>query len=79
MDGNLLFISYFRYYHTYCENKMWKIGRRTIPFGIQYYGGNDWFILSSKFASHVINSNDDYLLNLKKIFNYKVHPLEVNF
>jgi len=57
---------------------MWKTSRRSIPYGIQFYSGNDWFILSSKFSNYLINSNDEYLLNLKKIFNYKVHPLEVN-
>jgi len=67
----------YRYYYLNCENFMWKINRRSIPYGIQFYGGNDWFILSSKFSNYVINSNDENLVNLKKMFYYKIHPLEV--
>ena len=42
-----------------------------------YHFAPDTFILSSKFSNYVINSNDENLVNLKKMFYYKIHPLEV--
>ena len=56
---------------------MWKVTKRTIPYGIQFHDGNDWFILNSKLSKYIVNTSDDFLNNLKKMFNHHIMPLEV--
>ena len=46
---------------------------------MQFATGGDWFVLTSEFADYVVNSNDEYLVNLKTFFNHTYAALEVCF
>lgn len=61
-----------------CENHMWRVGPRRLPLGIQFTGGSDWFCLNHEFVDYVINSNHEYLLNLKHFYKYSLLPSEVS-
>ena len=58
---------------------MWRMGKRKIPNGIQVGGGSDWFCLNHQFVDYVLNSNDEFMINLKAFFNYTLLPSEVSF
>ncbi|KYQ54323.1 Xylosyltransferase oxt [Trachymyrmex zeteki] len=63
-----------------CEARMWRIGDRKLPDGIQIDGGSDWFALSRDFVEYVANSNPDQLVsNLLKLFKYTLLPAESFF
>lgn len=62
-----------------CENRMWRIGKRKYPLGIQLGGGSDWFCLNYNFVNYVINSNDEFIEHLKVYFNYTLLPSETFF
>jgi hypothetical protein len=34
----------FQIFHN-CENHMYKVGDRDLPFGLQWVGGSDWVVL----------------------------------
>ena len=61
-----------------CENRMWRIGVRQLPLGLQIDGGSDWFCLNHEFVEYVLNSGHDYLKHLKTFYNYTILPSEVN-
>jgi hypothetical protein len=56
---------------------MWRVSKRQLPLGIQLSGGSDWFALTREFVDYVINSNDNYLINLKEFYKYTLLPSEV--
>lgn len=56
---------------------MWRIANRSLPIGLQVDGGSDWFCLNSEFIDYVINSNDEYVLDLKLFYNFTLLPSEV--
>jgi len=62
-----------------CENRMWRIGSRKLPQGIQLDGGSDWICLNREFAEYVATSEDELILGLKQIFNYTLLPAESFF
>lgn len=63
-----------------CEARMWRIGDRKLPDGIQIDGGSDWFALSRNFVEYVANPNPDQLVvNLLKLFKYTLLPAESFF
>lgn len=63
-----------------CENRMWRIGDRTLPYGIQVDGGSDWIALSRKFVEYVANPYpDDLISGLLRIFKYTLLPAESFF
>jgi len=62
-----------------CENRMWRIGKRKYPIGIQLGGGSDWFCLNSNLVDYIVNSNDEFLKYLKVYFNYTLLPSEAFF
>lgn len=62
-----------------CDNHMWRIGNRKLPIGIQFNGGSDWFCLESEFVQYIIDSQHDYLNNLKTFYKYSLLPSEVAF
>jgi len=61
-----------------CENRMWKINKRTFASGLQFGGGSDWFILNSNFIDYILSSNDEYLQYLKDFYKYTLLPSEVS-
>ncbi|XP_076626070.1 xylosyltransferase oxt isoform X1 [Colletes latitarsis] len=63
-----------------CETRMWRIGDRKLPNGIQIDGGSDWVALSRQFVEYVAGSNPDALVtDLLKIFKYTLLPAESFF
>ncbi|EZA47482.1 Xylosyltransferase oxt [Ooceraea biroi] len=63
-----------------CEARMWRIGDRKLPDGIQIDGGSDWFALSREFVEYVANpSTDSLVTNLSKLFKYTLLPAESFF
>ncbi|RMZ98478.1 xylosyltransferase oxt [Brachionus plicatilis] len=62
-----------------CENRMWRLGDKTFPIGIQFSGGSDWFCLNSKFVNYIIKSKESYIENLKLFFNHSLLPSESFF
>ncbi|KAF4524158.1 hypothetical protein B566_EDAN010613 [Ephemera danica] len=63
-----------------CENHMWRVGDRTLPWGIQMDGGSDWVALAHPFVEYVASGNDDELLTgLKTVFHHTLLPAESFF
>ncbi|KAF3430149.1 hypothetical protein E2986_06506 [Frieseomelitta varia] len=63
-----------------CETRMWRIGDRKLPDGIQIDGGSDWVALSRDFVEYVANTNPDTLVtDLLKVFKYTLLPAESFF
>lgn len=63
-----------------CEARMWRIGDRKLPNGIQIDGGSDWIALSRNFVEYVANPNPDSLVaGLLKLFHYTLLPAESFF
>ena len=63
--------------HTFveCDEYMYRIGPRTLPQGIQYYSGSDFFCLSRNFAEYVTDTsgnNDTLLQGLYSVYNYSI-------
>ena len=68
-----------RYLFHECDQHMWKLGNRTLQFGVQYGGGSDWLVLDSKFVNYLSNTNNVLVRNLIDFFNFTSVPLEVFF
>ncbi|KFB48256.1 AGAP005810-PA-like protein [Anopheles sinensis] len=62
-----------------CSGRMWSIGKRSLPVGITYQGGSDWFCLSREFAQYVVNTNDDLVGDLHALMKYTGFGTEVFF
>ncbi|XP_043503808.1 xylosyltransferase oxt [Polistes fuscatus] len=63
-----------------CEARMWRVGDRKLPNGIQIDGGSDWVALSREFVEYISNPNPDSLVaNLLKVFQYTLLPAESFF
>jgi len=62
-----------------CDTHMWRIGGRTLPWGVQIDGGSDWICLNNKFVKYVVHSNDDLVTGLKKVFEHTLLPAESFF
>ncbi|CAK9821316.1 Xylosyltransferase oxt [Anthophora retusa] len=63
-----------------CETRMWRIGDRKLPDGIQIDGGSDWVALSREFVEYVANPLPDALVtDLLKVFKYTLLPAESFF
>ncbi|XP_058054885.1 xylosyltransferase oxt [Anopheles bellator] len=72
-----------------CDNRMWRIGDRTLPAGITIDGGSDWVCLSRDFAHYVTThgldparggeERDDLVGGLLRVFEYTILPAESFF
>ncbi|XP_058802558.1 xylosyltransferase oxt isoform X3 [Phymastichus coffea] len=63
-----------------CEARMWRVGDRKLPNGIQIDGGSDWVALSRDFVEYVSQSEPDPLIaGLLEIFRYTLLPAESFF
>lgn len=63
-----------------CDTHMWRIGDRTLPWGIQIDGGSDWIALSQSFVSYAATKTPDELVKgLLVVFNYTLLPAESFF
>merc|ERR1719370_2470361 len=62
-----------------CDTRMWRLGPRTLPVGLQIDGGSDWICLNREFVTYVLHSQDELLVGLKKIFSHTLLPAESFF
>nr|XP_045618170.1 xylosyltransferase oxt-like [Procambarus clarkii] len=62
-----------------CETHMWRIGERRLPLGIRVDGGSDWLCLNRDFVEYVVNSQDQLVKGLKKVYSYTLLPAESFF
>ncbi|KAJ8684173.1 hypothetical protein QAD02_019965 [Eretmocerus hayati] len=63
-----------------CEARMWRVGDRKLPRGIQIDGGSDWVALSRDFIEYVTDPHPDELVDgLLRIFRYTLLPAESFF
>ncbi|XP_032689353.1 xylosyltransferase oxt isoform X2 [Odontomachus brunneus] len=63
-----------------CETRMWRVGDRKLPDGIQIDGGSDWIALSRDFVEYVANPSPDPIVSsLLKLFKYTLLPAESFF
>ena len=67
-----------RVFHE-CESRMWRVGDRTLPSGIRFDGGSDWFGLSRDFVEYIVHSSDLLVQGLKQLFHYTLLPAESFF
>ncbi|GAB1609398.1 xylosyltransferase 2-like [Argonauta hians] len=62
-----------------CENHLWRVGPRNIPEGIRVDGGSDWIGIHRNFCDYIINSKDDLVSGLKRVYEYTLLPAESFF
>lgn len=62
-----------------CDNRMWRLGKRTLPAGIQFDGGSDWICLNREFSEYAVHSVDGVMVGLRQLFNYTLLPAESFF
>lgn len=63
-----------------CEARMWRLGDRQLPKGIQIDGGSDWMALSRDFVQYVTSREPDSLITgLIQTFRYTLLPAESFF
>ncbi|CAG9858898.1 unnamed protein product [Phyllotreta striolata] len=65
-----------------CEHRMWRIGDRILPSGIQLDGGSDWVALSRNFVRYVSRTRpdaDELIAGLLRIFKHTLLPAESFF
>src|SRR5689334_8972158 len=60
-----------------CDNHMWKITKKEMPIGIQFEGNSDWHCLNYLFVDYIVNSQDEFIVELKEYFKTFVVPTEV--
>lgn len=63
-----------------CDYRMWRIGNRKLPSGIQVDGGSDWIALSRPFVEYVADPKpDELVVGLIKVFSHTLLPAESFF
>ncbi|XP_030765815.1 xylosyltransferase oxt [Sitophilus oryzae] len=63
-----------------CEYRMWRVGNRKLPLGIQIDGGSDWIALSRPFVQYIADPEPDSLIQgLLKVFKHTLLPAESFF
>lgn len=61
-----------------CGGRMWRLGPRTLPWGLRLDGGSDWVALHRDFCSYVAlpEHEDPLLQGLKALFRHTLLPAE---
>lgn len=62
-----------------CENRMWRLGTRSIQSGINIDGGSDWIGLHRSFVTYIVSGSDQLLNGLKAYWKYSLLPAESFF
>ncbi|XP_060535752.1 xylosyltransferase oxt isoform X2 [Cylas formicarius] len=63
-----------------CETRMWRVGNRKLPAGVQIDGGSDWVALSRRFVEYVAGpTSDDLVSGLLTVFRRTLLPAESFF
>ena len=55
-----------------CEDHMFMIGRRNLPFGLQWVLGSDWFLLHRDVVHYLATSDDGLVRGLISFYFYTV-------
>lgn len=53
-----------------CDNYVYHIAPRTLPKGLIYRGGSDFFCLSRDFVKYILQKDDPFIHGLYSVFNY---------
>ncbi|KAG8188510.1 hypothetical protein JTE90_008075 [Oedothorax gibbosus] len=62
-----------------CDMHMWRLGDRSLPWGIRVDGGSDWIALHRNFCAYVTQQNNTLLQGLLTVFRYTLLPAESFF
>ncbi|XP_074594181.1 xylosyltransferase oxt isoform X2 [Brevipalpus obovatus] len=62
-----------------CEDRVWRLGPRTIPRGLKISGGSDWFCLTREFCEYVSHGDDAMLREVRTLFKYSLLASESFF
>ena len=62
-----------------CDDRMYKLGDRNIPFGLQWVGGSDWVILHRDFVHYLVTSDDSLVRGLTNFYFYSIMAPESFF
>ena len=62
-----------------CDDHMYRVGERTLPFGLQWVGGSDWVILHRDFAHYLVTSDDALVRGLTNFYFYSIMAPESFF
>ena len=62
-----------------CEDRMYRVGDRSLPFGLQWVGGSDWVILHRDFAHYLVTSDDALVRGLTNFYFYSIMAPESFF
>ena len=62
-----------------CDDHMYRVGDRNIPFGLQWVGGSDWFTLHKDFVHYLVFSDDALVRGLTTFYFYSIMAPESFF
>ncbi|XP_077526225.1 xylosyltransferase oxt isoform X1 [Haemaphysalis longicornis] len=65
-----------------CGGRMWRLGPRTLPWGLRLDGGSDWVALHRDFCSYVAlptHRKDPLVQGLRALFRHTLLPAESFF
>ena len=62
-----------------CEDHMFLIGRRNLPFGLHWVLGSDWVVLHRDFVHYLATSDDGLVRGLRHFYFYSVIATESFF
>ena len=62
-----------------CDDHMFRVGDRSIPFGLQWVGGSDWVTLHRDFVHYLVTSDDALLRGLISFYFYSIMAPESFF
>ena len=67
--NNSLHLPYIGYNYTFveCDEHLFLVSPRTLPLGIKYNTGSDWFTLSKEFVEYIIHQQEQS--PLKELLN----------
>ena len=55
-----------------CEDHMYLLGKRNLPFGLQWVVGSDWVVLHREFVHYLATSDDGLVRGLISFYFYSV-------
>jgi protein xylosyltransferase len=62
-----------------CDDHMYKVGERSLPFGLQWVGGSDWVVLHKDFAHYLVTSDDALVRGMTNFYFYSIMAPESFF
>ena len=62
-----------------CDDHMYRVGDRSLPFGLQWVGGSDWVVLHKDFIHYLVTSDDALVKGLTNFYFYSIMAPESFF